>query len=62
MESSYVELELLLENKKYVVGIVTKEYPHFNADFVDLTSLGKKYNIPYMYAQNINGTEVKEFI
>ena len=33
VESSYLELKLLLEHKKDVVGVVTKEASKFNADF-----------------------------
>ena len=35
VESSYLELKLLLEHNKNIVGIITKEASNFNADFVD---------------------------
>ena len=45
VEASYVELNLLLENHKQVVGVVTKENSDFNSDFTNLKPLADKYNI-----------------
>lgn len=62
VESSYIELKLLLENKKDIVGIITKKASRINSDFVDLLPLGEKYNVPCKYAKDINDSEVEEFI
>lgn len=62
VESSYRGLKTLLDEKKEVVGVITKESSDFNADFVDLAPLAGEYQIPCKYAKNVNDTEIKEFI
>lgn len=62
VKASYDELSVLLENKKDVVGVITKESSGFHADFKDLKPLAVQYNIPYIYTLNINGHETEEFI
>lgn len=62
VESSYHGLKTLLEQKKEVVGVVTMESSGFNADFIDLSSLASKYQVPCKYARNINDCENEEFI
>ena len=62
VESSYPELKLLIEHKKNIVGVITKESSKVNADFVDLSPLAKEYNIPYKYAKDINAVEVENFV
>lgn len=62
VKASYVELKLLLEHGKNVVGIITKEQSNFNADFTDLSCLAKQYGISYKYVTNINDKENVEFI
>lgn len=62
VESSYVELNLLLENHKQVVGVVTKENSDFNSDFTNLKPLADKYNICCEYATNINDKNIVNFI
>lgn len=62
VESSYRGLQALLDEKKEVVGVITKESSKFNADFVDLTSLAREYQVPCKYAKNINDIEIKDFI
>ncbi len=62
VESSAVELELLIKNKKNIVGIITKERSAINADFFDLAPIGERYNIPVHYAKNINSIETQVFI
>ena len=51
-----------VDEKKEVVGVITKESSDFNADFVDLAPLAGEYQIPCKYAKNVNDTEIKEFI
>lgn len=62
VKASYAELKVLLEHKKDVVGVVTKESSGFNADFADLTPLAREYQIPCRYAKNVNDPEIEEFI
>ena len=62
VESSYVGLKVLIEQKKEVVGVITKESSKFNSDFVDLSYLAKENHIPYIYAPNINDNEIEKFI
>lgn len=62
VESSYKGLKTLLEAQKQVIGIITMETSTFNADFMDLSPLAKKYHIPCLYAKNINDLKVKDFI
>ena len=62
VESSFIELELLLENGKNIVGIVAKESSAFNSDFVDLKPLADKYGIVCRYVKNINDAESVAFI
>ena len=62
VESSYVGLKVLIEQKKEVVGVITKESSKFNSDFVDLSYLAKENHIPYIYAPNINDNEIEKVI
>lgn len=62
VESSYIELELLLKNGKEIVGVITKQKSDFNADFVDLKSLCDQYGVNCKYIKNINSEEAKAFI
>ena len=60
--SSYRLLSELMENKKNVIGVITKNSSDFNADFTDLTPLCTKHSIPYHYVNNINDADSMEFI
>lgn len=62
VKASYIELKILLEQKKDIVAIITKESSIFNSDFVDLKPLGEKYNIPSKYADDINDLDIVNFI
>lgn len=62
VKSSYMLLLKLINENKNVVGVITKENSTFNADFIDLSSLCKKNNIPYHYVKNINDSDSLEFI
>ncbi len=59
---SRVMLEKLIELKANVVGVITKEYSTFNADFDDLSSIAQKNNIPCNYVQNVNDKSNVEWI
>lgn len=61
VESSYVLLESLLEAGADVTGVITKSDSKYNADFVDVTPLCRKYSVKYLCVQNINDKESIEF-
>lgn len=62
VESSYRFLEALLLNGIDIVGVITKKFSVYNSDFRDITPLCKKYNIPYIYVNNINEDQSLHFI
>lgn len=62
VESSYSLLKILLDNKKDVVGVITKNSSGINADFVDLSDLCREYGIDYFYVRNINDADSVVFI
>lgn len=62
VQSSYCFLEKLIENKKNIVGVITKKASNFNSDFCDLGMVCKEHGIDYKYVININDSESKEYI
>lgn len=62
IESSYDQLQLLIDGKKDVVGVITKEKSKINSDFCDLSSICKKNHIPFIYSDNIADERTTEFI
>jgi Methionyl-tRNA formyltransferase len=60
VESSYLQLKLLIEHKKNIVGVITKEKSNFNADFCDISALCE--SIPFVYSDNINDAKTVDFI
>ena len=54
---SKVMLEKLIDLKANVVGVITKKNSDFNSDFVDLSTISRVYNIPFLYTKNINNQE-----
>ena len=62
VESSYKFLEALLLNGADIVGVITKKNSVYNSDFRDITPLCKRYNIPYIYVNNINEAQTINFI
>lgn len=61
VESSAVFLSTLLEERADIVGIITKRESKINADFVDLTDIGNRNNIPCLYVENINDKKLFSF-
>ncbi len=55
-------LETLLRIKANVVGVITKKKSTFNADFVDLSYIAVKNNIPCLYADEVSMEEMIDFI
>lgn len=62
VESSYKFLEALILNSADIVGVITKRFSAYNSDFRDITPLCEKYNIPYIYVDNINEVQTLNFI
>jgi methionyl-tRNA formyltransferase len=62
VEFSYQALEKLIELNANIVGVCTKKESSFNSDFINLTPLCKKKNIPYKYVADINSNESIEWI
>ncbi len=54
VQSSLQALKKLIEINANIIGVVTKEYSSYNADFADLTPLCKQNNIPFRFTSNIN--------
>ena len=47
-------LQKLISMKSNIVGVCTKKSSSFNSDFVDLTLICKKNEIPYRFVNDIN--------
>ena len=62
VESSYMLLRRLLEEKKNVVGVITKREQGINSDFCDLAPLCEDYSIPVCFVKNVNDEEARLFI
>lgn len=62
VESSYRLLSKLLEEKKNVVGVITKESSACNSDFVDISMLCRNSDIPFHYVKNVNDADSIAFI
>lgn len=62
VEFSEKMLLKLVDIKAEIVGLITKEKSIFNADFVDLTPICKKNNIPYIYSSDVNSKETINWI
>ena len=54
VEFSRHMLVKLIEMKAQVIGVATKAYSTFNADFADITPLCEKADIPYRTVNSIN--------
>jgi len=55
-------LQRLLENKAEIVVVCTLQESPFNADHVDLSSISKEFDIPWLYANDINSSESLHWI
>lgn len=62
VESSYVLLKALIENKVSICGVITKSSSKFNSDFVDLSPLCEKHKIDYYYTENSKEQGTVDFI
>ena len=62
VKSSELFLKKLIEIDADIVGVVTKKQSEFNSDYVDLGTICKKKKIDYLYVENANSNETKEYI
>ena len=62
VEFSRLALERLVRMKAEIVGICTQQGSTFNADFFDLSSVGKANGIPCHYSGDINSPETLGWI
>lgn len=62
VQSSFCFLEKIISSKRNVVGVITKKESNFNSDFCDLSIICDKYDLDYMYTNNINDLQCKEYI
>ena len=62
VEFSYAALKKLLSLNVDIVGVATKVKSAFNADFVDLTPLCEKNNLPFRHIQDINDKNTVDWI
>ncbi len=62
VQSSEHFLKKLIQIDAEIVGVITKSESKFNADFVDLGELCREWGINYLYVDNINTREAKNYI
>lgn len=62
VQFSYYALQKLVKMDAEIVGVATKASSTFNANFVDLTPICLKNNIPYKQVNDINHLNNIEFI
>ena len=62
VKSSELFLKKLIEIDADIVGVVTKKESKFNSDYVDLGIICKKAKIDYIYVENANSNEAKEYV
>ena len=62
VQASHVLLQVLLDHRKQVVGVVTRRESKFNTDFQSLIHLCEGKNIPFVCEDEINENELVEFI
>ena len=62
VEFSQVVLEKLLSLNANIVGVGTKKYSPFNADFADLVPLCEKNKLHFRFIQDINAKKTVEWI
>lgn len=62
VKSSHTILQKLVDNRKNVVGIITKKQSNFNSDFCDLSDIAVSEKIDYMYVNSVNENLSVEFI
>lgn len=62
VEFSEQALKKMIDLGVDIKGVITKEASSFNSDFVDLSKLALKFNIPYLFTKDINSLEVSDWI
>lgn len=62
VEFSEQALKKMIDLGVDIQGVITKDASSFNSDFVDLSKLALKFNIPYLFTKDINSLEVSDWI
>lgn len=62
VQFSEAALKKLIDINANIVGVITKKESSFNADFVDLSTLAKQNNIPFLHVKSANSNEAIKFI
>lgn len=62
VEFSLRALERLFAIKAEVVGVCTLRESKHNADHADLATLCERFSVPWIYAEDINSTEILDWI
>jgi len=55
-------LELLVESKFNVVGVISKDDTGFNSDYYDTSIIAKHYKIPFIKTKNVNELPILEWV
>jgi methionyl-tRNA formyltransferase len=55
-------LKKLINLEVKIEGVITKSESSFNSDFVDLSNIASKNNIPFLYTKDINSSNVCDWI
>lgn len=61
VESSEILLNILLEQKFNICGVITKNKSEYNSDFRNLGDICIRYNLRYVYTDNVNCKETVAF-
>lgn len=62
VRSSQKLLQVLLDHRKQIVGVVTRKKSEYNADFCSLAPQCEQNNIPFTFADDTTEEEVESFI
>ena len=62
VEFSEQALKKMIDLGVDIQGVITKEASSFNSDYVDLSKLALKFNIPYLFTKDIDSLEVYDWI
>ena len=60
--SNYLLEHLITSTTVEIIGVCAKKSSTFNSDFYDLGKICKKYNIKFIYCNNINNSKIMKWI
>jgi len=62
VEFSQKVLAELLRVKTGITGVITRKNADFNSDFCDLSVICSQYNVPYIYAADVNAESTLRWV